>query len=127
KQDRAGVPSISTVQAPQTPCSQPARAPVSRNCSRRQSSRLKRGSTSTARVSPLTLNSTRIGASALGRTGGIGDRAHGEGRRDAPAIFGGGMEGGGRLDGGERGAHRFPHAGLVDARAFKRAADADEP
>ena len=41
--ERAGSPSISTVQAPHTPCSQPKCVPVSRQCSRRKSPRCVRG------------------------------------------------------------------------------------
>ena len=43
--ERAGTPSISTVQAPHTPCSQPRWVPVSRWCSRRKSAEGGRGST----------------------------------------------------------------------------------
>ena len=52
------LPSSSTVQAPHTPCSQPACAPVSPRLSRRQSSSVVRGSTSTVRLVPLTVRVT---------------------------------------------------------------------
>src|SRR5215475_12927578 len=125
RQERAGTPSMSTVQAPHTPCSQPACAPVSNKRSRRQSSRLMRGSTSTVRVSPLTVNSTRM--RALSGSIGIGDRAHGEACRGAPAIVGGSVQVGEWLDVGERGAHGLAHNIRLYARPFERLGHRIEP
>ena len=47
RQDRIGTPPTSTVQAPQTPCSQPTWVPVSRRSCRRQSDSNRRGGTVT--------------------------------------------------------------------------------
>src|SRR5215510_12339540 len=118
RQERAGAPSISTVQAPHTPCSQPACAPVSNKRPRRQSSRLMRGSTSSVRVSPLTVNSTRM--RALSGSIGIGDRAYGKACRGAPAIVGRSVQVGEWLDVDERGAHGLARNGWLNARPFER-------
>src|SRR5258705_13788459 len=118
RQARTGVPSTSTVRAPHTPCSQPAWAPVSSSSSRRQSSRLVRGSTATVRASPLTVNSTRM--RALPGTIGVGDRAHGKARRRAPAIVGRRMQVGQRLDIGERRAHGVAGDRFLRPRADER-------
>src|SRR5262249_46945670 len=125
RQERAGAPSMSTVQAPHTPCSQPAWAPVSNKRSRRQSSRLMRGSTSTVRVSPLTVNSTRM--CGLGSLASIGDRAHGEACRGAPAILGRSVQVGEWLDVGERGAHGLARNVRPYARPFERLRHRIEP
>src|SRR5258708_12506238 len=107
RQERTGAPSRSTVQAPHTPCSQPACAPVSSRRSRRQSSRLMRGSTSSAHVSPLTVKSTRIGP--YRGVVSIGDGAHGKmGGRAAP-IVGRRMHVRQRLDLGKRGPYHPTH------------------
>src|SRR5262249_59076529 len=97
---------------------QPACAPVSNKRSRRQSSRLMRGSTSTVRVSPLTVNSTRM--YGLGGPASIGDRAHGKACRGAPAIVGGSVQVAEWLDVGERGAHGLAHKRELYARPLER-------
>src|SRR5580700_14447 len=58
RQERTAAPSTSTVQEPQTPCSQPTWVPVSRKWWRRQSASVSRGSTSTSTGLPLTSNFT---------------------------------------------------------------------
>ena len=58
RQERALSPLTSTVQAPQTPCSQPTWVPVSPRPSRRKSLSSVRGSHAAARRSPLTTSST---------------------------------------------------------------------
>ena len=55
-------PSSSTVQAPQTPCSQPTCVPVSPRSSRRTSASVLRGSTTARRCSPLTVSRTGTGS-----------------------------------------------------------------
>ena len=57
--ERAISPSISTVQAPQMPCSQPMCVPVSSSCSRRKSARCVRGVTSASTGVPLTVSAMR--------------------------------------------------------------------
>ncbi len=51
-----------TVQAPQTPCSQPTCVPVRCRCSRRKSARLSRGKTCASTRSPLTSSETGYGS-----------------------------------------------------------------
>ena len=58
RQERTGSPSRSTVQAPQTPCSQPTCVPVSSRSWRRKSLSRRRGSTSRAIETPLTVSRT---------------------------------------------------------------------
>ena len=60
RQLRAGAPSIITVQAPHTPCSQPIWVPVKNISSRRKSARLVRGATSAVTASPFTVSVTRF-------------------------------------------------------------------
>ena len=62
RQERTISPLTRTVQAPQTPCSQPTCVPVSCRCSRRKSARLSRGSTCASTRSPLTSSEMDIGA-----------------------------------------------------------------
>src|SRR5258706_2587861 len=125
RQDGTGARWRSTVQAPHTPCSQPACAPVSSRRSRRQSSRLMRGSTSSAHVSPLTVKSTRIGPCR--GVVSIGDGAHGKmGGRAAP-IVGRRMQVRQRLDLGKRGAYHLAHMRLLGARSLERACHCIEP
>src|SRR4029453_9934683 len=71
KQARTAAPSTRTVQAPQTPCSQPRWVPVSRSSSRRKSARVRRGSTLASRGSPFTVSFTDT--SAMVRLGGCRD------------------------------------------------------
>ena len=61
--------STRTVQAPQTPCSQPTCVPVSFRCSRRKSARLSRGRTCASTRSPLT--SSEMGMGAVTPSSGI--------------------------------------------------------
>ena len=63
RQDRTISPFTRTVQAPQTPCSQPTCVPVSCRCSRRKSARLSRGRTCASTASPLTWSEIAMGAS----------------------------------------------------------------
>ena len=53
RHERTGSPSISTVQAPQTPCSQPTWVPVCPQSSRMASASVRRGSTAIACARPL--------------------------------------------------------------------------
>src|SRR6188474_2980095 len=119
RQDRAGSPSTRIVQAPHTPCSQPACVPVRPMVSRRQSSSVERGSTSTSIVLPLTCNSTRMPASGC-LIACVEDRTARQGGGNAPAVGGTGVEVIHRLEvlggGGDRGAHRR----LVEARSHQR-------
>ena len=55
RQERALSPSTSTVQAPQTPCSQPTCVPVRPSVWRRKSASSKRGSTARGEATPLTV------------------------------------------------------------------------
>src|SRR5262249_5141195 len=84
-----------------------------------------RGSTSTVRVSPLTVNSTRM--YGLGGPASIGDRAHGKACRGAPAIVSGSVQVGEWLDVGERGAHGLARNGEVYAPPFGRRRHRIEP
>ncbi len=59
-QDLAISPSISTVQAPHMPCSQPICVPVSKRCSRRKSARCVRGATSALTVRPFTVSAIAV-------------------------------------------------------------------
>src|SRR5258706_15030250 len=125
RQDRTEAPSMSTVQAPHTPCSQPACAPVSSRRSRRQSSRLMRGSTSSAHVSPLTVKSTRI--RPYRGVVSIGDGAHGKmGGRAAPIVCRR-IQVPQRLELGKRGAYHLAHMRLLGARSLERACHCIEP
>jgi hypothetical protein len=58
RQDMTGLPSISTVQEPQAPCSQPRRAPVRPWFSRSTSSSVVPGATSIWREKPLMVSET---------------------------------------------------------------------
>src|SRR5258708_11746858 len=125
RQERTGAPSRSTVQAADRPCWQPAWGPVGSRRSRRRSSRLMRGSTSSAHVSPLTVKSTRIGP--YRGVVSIGDGAHGKmGGRAAP-IVGRRMQVRQRLDLGKRGAYHLAHMRLLGARSLERACHCIEP
>src|ERR1700730_11603449 len=58
RQERTGLSSTSTVQAPQTPCSQPRCVPVRPQSSRNASAKLRRGTTRIMRSTPFTVNVT---------------------------------------------------------------------
>src|SRR6266545_2819606 len=58
RHERAVFPSTSTVHAPQTPCSQDTRTPVSSTSSRRKSARLLRGDATPSKGAPLTVRWT---------------------------------------------------------------------
>src|SRR5579863_8274113 len=60
RQERTGAPSTSTVQAPQTPCSQPICVPVCPQSSRMESTRVRRGSTRIACALPLIVSVTSL-------------------------------------------------------------------
>src|SRR5215831_8518410 len=118
RQERTATPSASTVQAPQTPCSQPACAPLRPSTSRRQSSSVVRGSTSTSCSRPLTCSLVCMDGPILRDGFGIGDCADGKHERGMTAIVGGGMQVLQRLDVGKRAAKR-----LVDTHLLQRTAD----
>ena len=67
RQARAGAPSISMVQAPHTPCSQPTWVPVAPSSWRRKSVSSMRGSASPSTARPLSVRRTRWRCSALRR------------------------------------------------------------
>src|SRR5260370_13456883 len=116
RQERTGAPSRSTVQAPHTPCSQPACAPVSSKRSRKQSSRLMRGSTSSACSCPLTKRSMRTGCLPLGRTISLCDGADHESGRGAPAVISRSMQVGERLYFGKRCPRQLAQSVVLNAR-----------
>src|ERR1044071_3952132 len=62
-QERTGLPSMCTVQAPHCAKPQPYFEPVNPICSRRAQSRGVLGSTSMSLVTPLTFNRTMVGGS----------------------------------------------------------------
>src|SRR4051794_18643971 len=65
RQARTGSPSISTVQAPQTPCSQPTWVPVRPTSWRSASESSRRAGTRTSYVAPLTWSRTSKSSSPL--------------------------------------------------------------
>src|SRR5258707_14620458 len=67
RQLRADRPSIMTLQAPHTPCSQPIWVPVRRNVWRRKSARLSRASTVALTGLPLSVNAMSC-CSDMGRS-----------------------------------------------------------
>src|ERR1700682_4454314 len=84
RQERTAWPSRSTVQAPRAPCSQPRWVPVRPHRSRRKSASVRRGSTVTCLLRPLT--ETWTGSSCIeGLRGGChpGPRHHGGAHPDA--------------------------------------------
>ena len=120
RQERTGSPSSSTVQAPQTPCSQPTWVPVSRRSWRRTSDSSRRAGTSTSCGAPLTVNETRTvrrsrHAAAHLRPGLVGPRAPDEHVREMAAVVGAGVDVGLRLD------------GRVDEAAGRSPASSDGP
>src|SRR6185503_4852841 len=119
RQDLAGSPSTRIVQAPHTPCSQPACVPFRPIVSRRQSSSVERGSTSTSTVPPLTCNSTRMPASGC-LVPGVEDRAARQGGGNALAVGGAGMEVVHRLQLRRGGDNRIAHRRLVEVRSQQR-------
>src|SRR5919202_7035674 len=106
-------PSRRTVQAPQTPCSQPVWTPVSPNTSRRQSSSVSRGSTSIARVSPLIVSSVRMADLPPCGRARIGHGADHQRTGDAPAIVPGGVQIRDRFDVLQGRANGLADLGLV--------------
>ena len=77
RHERTATPSSRTVQAPQTPCSQPTWVPVSPSSWRRKSDSSSRGSTSARRSTPLTGTSDHSACSSALRTttrSGVGGR-----------------------------------------------------
>ena len=124
------MPSTSTVQAPHTPCSQPACAPVRPRWSRRQSSNVVRGSMSSACCAPLTVSSMRMWFSlgfSLRMSVCISDRARGKcGRHTAPVV-GRSMQISEWLDVSKRRAHGLVHFGIVEGRAKQLLLSAFEP
>src|ERR1700687_1420192 len=119
RQERTATPSNSTVQAPRTPCSQPAWAPVSASWSRRQSSRVVRGSTSSSRTAPLTLSLMRMGFFPLRVGACVGNGAGGETGRDPTAVFGRGVQIAQWVDIGERLGHGGFYFRGVESAAFQ--------
>ena len=67
RHERTATPSSWTVQAPQTPCSQPTCVPVSPSSWRRKSDSSSRGSTSARRSTPLTSTSDHSACSSAAR------------------------------------------------------------
>src|SRR5450756_2369989 len=121
RQERIGVPSIRTVQAPQTPCSQPTWVPVRRRSCRRKSDRSLRAGADAVCITPLTCSVISSNGSAsvcvislcvnslmgsdhrcLGSGGGaraghglggrLGENAGGEDADEHPAILRAGMD-----------------------------------
>src|SRR6185503_9841889 len=119
RQDLAGSPSTRIVQAPHTPCSQPACVPFRPIVSRRQSSSVERGSTSTSTVPPLTCNSTRMPASGC-LVACVEDRAARQGGGNALAIGGAGVEVIYGLEVLGGGCDRVAHRGLLETRSHQR-------
>src|SRR6476646_1139598 len=117
RQERTASPSTSTVQAPQTPCSQPMWVPVRRSSWRRQSASVSRGSTSTLTCLPLTSN---LVVMCLPRRRGF-ERALGERAGERPPVGGTGVDVLLRLDlGGSRLAD-LDGEHLVDRMPVERA------
>src|ERR1700690_1222305 len=131
RQERTVTPSNSTVQAPHTPCSQPACAPLRSSRSRRQSSKVVRGSTSISCSVPLTLSSMRIrvplGFFPLRVADGIRNGAAGEIDRGAAAVLGRGVQIGQRIDIGEGPAQRRVHCLGIECGAYELLLRAIEP
>src|SRR3974390_1346745 len=127
RQERTVTPSSSTVQAPQTPCSQPAWAPFRPSASRRQSSSVVRSSTSSAYVTLLTSSSMRMGLLPLRISARIGNRASRELVSGAAAVFGRSMQVGQRLKIGERLAQCRIDRFLVERRALELLLGGFEP
>src|SRR6185503_19788229 len=113
RQDLAGSPSTRIVQAPHTPCSQPACVPFRPIVSRRQSSSVERGSTSTSTVPALTCNSTCMPASGY-LVARVDDRPARQGGGNALAIGGAGVEVVHRLQLLAGGSDRVPHRRLLE-------------
>ena len=110
RHERTAAPSISTVHAPHTPCSQPRCVPVRWHCSRRKSARVTRGSTVASCARPLTVS--RTGTSCMARLrGGRGPRARHHGRAHSLAVRRGAVQvGGDRRQAGHRPGDRPPPA-----------------
>src|SRR4051812_28391228 len=114
RQERTASPSTSTVQAPQTPCSQPMWVPVRRSSWRRQSASVRRGSTFTLTGLPLTSNLV-----ILPRHRGF-ECALGERAGERTAIGGAGVDVLLRLDLGGGGFADFHGQRVVDRLAIQR-------
>src|ERR1700686_3140360 len=119
RHERTAMPTNNTVQAPQTPCSQPACAPVSASWSRRQSSNVVRGSTSSSCAAPLMLSSMRMVLFFLRVAQCIGNGAGGEIDGGAAAVGGRSVQIGERIDTGKRLGNRRLHFGGIERRAVQ--------
>src|SRR5215813_2001378 len=124
---RTATPSNRTVQAPQTPCSQPACAPLRPRCSRRQSSSVVRGSTSSACSVPLTVRLIRIASLSDGVGACISNGSSGKTDRDPATVFGRGVKiGQGRYIGQGLEDRTFNSEG-VECAAFQLFLSARQP
>src|SRR3954470_20219923 len=110
RHERVASPFTRTVHAPQTPCSQPACAPVRSSSSRRKSSTSIRGSTRTSCSTPLTVTCRRTFSGIRGSFPGVVGRVlHGPAGHDdgeVTAVVGravGGARGAAPAGGGGRG------------------------
>src|ERR1700731_2219094 len=120
RQERTAAPSTSTVQAPHTPCSQPTWVPVRCNSWRRQSAKVRRGSTSTATAVPLTSN-------LMDMRRCLPERALDHGSDQRAAIVGAGVDVVRRIDRGGGGRVRLRDRGLVDLAPVEQRFDAGKP
>src|SRR6476660_680214 len=116
---RTATPSNRTVQAPQTPCSQPTCAPLRPRCSRRQSSNVVRGSTSSVCSAPLTMRLIRIVFLSDGVGACISNRLSGEADGNPATVFGRGMQIGQGRDIGQGFNDRTLNSDGVQCPAFQ--------
>src|SRR5256885_9029186 len=121
-QDFTGVPSTSTVQAPQWVVSHPMWVPVSRSLSRKKCTRRSRGSTSALLFSPLTV--TVIGwptsSTSPGALVGALQSALRKDPDDVAFVLDGTAMVGSRLRGLRRQGRRRPDRGVIQPSAPQR-------
>ena len=113
RQARAVRPSISTVQAPHTPCSQPTWVPVRPSSWRRKSASVMRASARAlvGRAVDRELDRVRAhgGTRAAGR---VGQRAAGQHLGEMPAVVGAGVDVGDRFERARGGGSRLDRGGI---------------